>query len=121
MITMIAAFLADGYKFGHAPMFPEGTEYAYSNFTPRSNKYAPKGCDKVVVFGTTFAMKQIHWAFEQSFFKIPKEHVISQIRDILTPYFGMDYDTTPFEKLHDLGYLPIRVKALTEGGHNCPQ
>ena len=115
MIAMIAAFLADGYKFGHAPMFPEGTEYAYSNFTPRSNKYAPKGCDEVMVFGTTYAMRQIHWAFEQSFFKIPKEHVIFQIRDVLTPYFGMDYDTTPFEKLHDLGYLPIRVKALEEG------
>jgi nicotinamide phosphoribosyltransferase len=115
MMNMIAAFLVDGYKLNHWEMFPEGTEYAYSNFTPRSNKYAPKGCDEVMVFGTTYAMRQIHWAFEQSFFKIPKEHVISQIRDVLTPYFGMDYDITPFEKLHDLGYLPIRVKALEEG------
>lgn len=115
MINMIAAFLVDGYKLNHWEMFPERTEYAYSNFTPRSNKYAPKGCDEVVVFGTTYAMKKIHRAFEQSFFDIPKKHVISQLKEILTPYFGMEYDTTPFEKLHDLGYLPIRVKALPEG------
>jgi nicotinamide phosphoribosyltransferase len=30
-------------------------------------------------------------------------------------YLGMDYDVTHFEKLHDLGYLPIAVKALPEG------
>jgi len=119
MIAMIAAFLADGYKFGHAPMFPVGTEYAYSNFTPRSNKYAPKGCDEVVVFGTTYAMKQIHNAFKHSFFDIPKSLVLDQIEEVLTPYFGMPYDSTPFAKLHDLGYLPIRVKALPEGSL-CP-
>lgn len=115
MIALIAAFLADGYKYGHAPMFPENTEYCYSNFTPRSNRYAPKGCDEVVVFGTTYAMKKIHRAFGQSFFDIHKKHVVSQLKEILTPYFGMEYDTTPFEKLHDLGYLPIRVKSLSEG------
>ena len=27
----------------------------------------------------------------------------------------MDYDVTHFEKLHDLGYLPIEVKAISEG------
>ena len=30
-------------------------------------------------------------------------------------YLGMDYDVTHFEKLHDLGYLPIEVKAISEG------
>lgn len=112
---MIAAFLADGYKFGHAPMFPKGTEYAYSNFTPRSNKYAPKGCDEVVVFGTTMAMQKLDDSFQKEFFKLDKDYVIAQIKGELSMYFGMDYDTTPFEKLHDLGYLPIKVKALREG------
>ena len=30
-------------------------------------------------------------------------------------YLNTDYDVTHFEKLHDLGYLPIRVKSLPEG------
>jgi nicotinamide phosphoribosyltransferase len=30
-------------------------------------------------------------------------------------YLGMDYDVSHFEKLHDLGYLPINVKSLPEG------
>ena len=43
--------LTDGYKTGHHQQYPKGTTLVYSNFTPRSNKYAPKGCDKVVSFG----------------------------------------------------------------------
>jgi nicotinamide phosphoribosyltransferase len=30
-------------------------------------------------------------------------------------YLGTDYDVTHFEKLHDLGYLPIHVKGIEEG------
>jgi nicotinamide phosphoribosyltransferase len=30
-------------------------------------------------------------------------------------YLNTDYDVTHFEKLHDLGYLPIHVKSLPEG------
>jgi nicotinamide phosphoribosyltransferase len=33
----------------------------------------------------------------------------------LSLYLGTDYDVTHFEKLHDLGYLPITVKAIEEG------
>jgi nicotinamide phosphoribosyltransferase len=37
------------------------------------------------------------------------------MKEELTMYLGMDYDVTHFEKLHDLGYLPIEVKAISEG------
>jgi nicotinamide phosphoribosyltransferase len=43
--------LTDGYKTGHHKQYPDGTTLVYSNFTPRSNKYAPKGCENVVSFG----------------------------------------------------------------------
>ena len=96
-------------------MYPEGTTLVYSNFTPRSNKYAPKGCDHVVSFGQQMVMQQIHEAFQKDFFSQPKEVVCGQMREELSMYLGMDYDVTHFEKLHDLGYLPIIVKALPEG------
>jgi len=107
--------LTDGYKTGHHQQYPKGTTMVYSNFTPRSNKHAPKGCDKVVSFGQQMVMKQIHEAFHNEFFSKPKDVVISEIKEELSLYLGTDYDVSHFEKLHDLGYLPIAVRAIPEG------
>jgi nicotinamide phosphoribosyltransferase len=107
--------LTDGYKTGHHQQYPEGTQFVYSNFTPRSNRYAPEGCDKVVSFGQQMVMKQIHDAFQKDFFERPKEQVINEIKEELSMYLNTDYDVSHFEALHDLGYLPIEVKALPEG------
>ena len=108
-------FLTDGYKTGHHQQYPKGTSLVYSNFTPRSNKHAPKGCDHVVSFGQQMVMTQIHEAFQRDFFSQPKDVVCGQMKEELTLYLGTDYDVTHFEKLHDLGYLPISVKAIPEG------
>ncbi len=107
--------LTDGYKTGHHQQYPEGTTLVYSNFTPRSNKYAPRGCDEVVVFGTQMVMMQLHEAFQREFFAKPKEWVCHELKTELSMYLNTDYDVTHFEKLHDLGYLPIHVKSLPEG------
>ena len=107
--------LTDGYKTGHHQQYPKGTTLVYSNFTPRSNKYAPKGCDQVVSFGQQMVMKQIHEAFEKEFFHQPKEHVCGEMKRELSMYLNTDYDVSHFEALWDLQYLPITVKALPEG------
>jgi len=107
--------MTDGYKTGHHQQYPKGTTLVYSNFTPRSNKYAPKGCDKVVSFGQQMIMKQIHEAFRDEFFSRPKDEVCGEMKSELSLYLNTDYDVTHFEKLHDLGYLPIAVKAIEEG------
>lgn len=106
-------------------MFPKGTTKVYSGFTPRSNKYAPKGCEEVVVFGTQMMVKQLHEHFAENFFKTKKrisqnlnqlkEEVIGEIRYELSLYLGQPYDTSDFEKLWNLGYLPIEIKSLEEG------
>jgi nicotinamide phosphoribosyltransferase len=108
-------FLTDGYKCGHHMQYPKGTTLVYSNFTPRSNKYAPNGCDRLVSFGQQMVMKQIHEAFENEFFSKPKDEVCGEMKLELSMYLGADYDVSHFEALHDLGYLPIAVKALPEG------
>jgi nicotinamide phosphoribosyltransferase len=107
--------LTDGYKTGHHQQYPKGTTLVYSNFTPRSNKYAPKGCNEVVVFGTQLVMQQIHEAFKKDFFSRSKEEVCGEMKKELSMYLGTDYDVSHFEALHDLGCLPICVKALPEG------
>lgn len=108
-------FLTDGYKTGHHQQYPKGTTLVYSNFTPRSNKYAPKGCDKVVSFGQQLIMKQLHNTFENEFFSRPKEEVCGEMKRELSLYLNTDYDVSHFEALHDLGYLPISVKIIEEG------
>ena len=107
--------LTDGYKTGHHQQYPKGTTLVYSNFTPRSNKYAPKGCDQIVSFGQQMVVQQIHEAFQKEFFDRPKEEVCGEMRTELSMYLGTNYDVSHFEALHDLGYLPIAVKALPEG------
>ena len=112
---MNSLMLTDGYKTGHHQQYPKGTEEVYSNWTPRSNKYAPKGCDKVVSFGQQFVFKWLHNHFNDNFFSKPKEEVCSELKTELSLYLGTNYDVTHFEELHDLQYLPIKVKSLPEG------
>lgn len=116
MINSLNPFLAtDGYKTGHHLMYPKKTTLVYSNFTHRSAKYAPAGIDHVVSFGQQMVIKQIHDLFEYGFFKRPKEEVVNEVRTELSMYLNAPYDVTHIEALHDLGYLPIKVKILPEG------
>ena len=108
-------FLTDGYKTGHHQQYPKGTTLVYSNFTPRSNKYAPEGCDQLVSFGQQMVIKQIHEAFDKEFFSKPKDEVCGEMKNELSMYLNTDYDVSHFEALHDLGYLPIAVKSIEEG------
>lgn len=109
-------FLADGYKIGHHDMYQESIEKVYSNFTPRSNKYAPKGNNgKVLNFGQQYVIKYIVEHFEENFFKQPKEQVISEIKQNFSAYLGIEYNTKHIEDLWDLGYLPLEIRSLDEG------
>ncbi len=108
-------FLAtDGYKTGHHLMYPKGTTLVYSNFTPRSNKHA-NGIEKIVSFGQQMVMKQIHDMFDKEFFSQPKASAVVEIREAYTKYLGAPYNIDHIVALHDLGYLPIKVKSLPEG------
>ena len=60
-------------------------------------------------------MRQIHEAFQNEFFSKPKDEVCGEMKRELSLYLGTDYDVSHFEALHDLGYLPINVKAIEEG------
>ena len=110
-----ALMLVDGYKSGHAPMYPNGMTKLVTNCTPRSNKRAPKGCVKVVSFGQTYVMKFIDDQFRNNFFNRPKSEVCGEMKHEMSLYLGVNYDVTRFEELHDLGYLPIELRIIEEG------
>lgn len=112
---MNGLLLTDGYKTGHHQQYPKGTEEVYSNWTARSNKYAPKGCDKVVSFGQQYVINWLHTYFQDNFFSKDKTTICNEIKEELSLYLNTDYDVSHYEKLHDLQYLPIKIKSLEEG------
>ena len=136
MVQTNSAFLTDSYKLAHHDQYPDGTTLVFSNFTPRTNKYASeatKSLDSVLVFGIQLTLMKIKDHFDQNFFfkkerkdisdnvwgaselsKL-KDKAINPIKEEIELFLGMKYDTTHFEKLWDLGYLPLEIRALDEG------
>lgn len=97
----------DYYKTEHFNMYPKGTTKIYSNFTPRKSRVS--GVDSVVFFGLQALLIRLNKEFNDNFFfknfseieKELKRHIPTKISHI--------------KSLHELGYLPLRIKALKEG------
>ncbi len=110
----------DFYKADHRRQYPEGTEFVYSNFTPRSSRLAPvlKGFEnRVVCFGLQGFIKDfLIDTWNENFFQRPKEEVIAEYTRRMDSSLGLGaIPVDHINDLHDLGYLPIRIKALPEG------
>ncbi len=110
----------DFYKADHRRQYPEKTEYVYSNFTPRSSRLAhllEDFDDRVVFIGLQAYIKRIlinQWNNE--FFGKPKAEVIAKYKKRMDSSLGENsIGTEHIEALHDLGYLPLKIKALAEG------
>lgn len=107
-------YLVDGYKISHKKMLAPGTTRLYGTWIPRKVKYIPEGIDKVVSFGQQLVWKWLHDQFEEHFFEKDWHELKGFVQD-MTDYLGLPYDGEHFKKLHNVGYLPMRVKALPEG------
>lgn len=110
----------DFYKADHRRQYPVGTEYVYANFTPRSSRLAkmlPDFDDKIVFFGLQGFIK--HFLIEtwnEGFFNQPKAKVIAAYKRRMDNALGEGaVPVEHIEALHDLGYLPLKIKALPEG------
>jgi len=100
-------------------MLAPGTTKLYGTWIPRSTKHAPKGVSKIVSFGQQLAVRWLHDEFTENFFALSKDAATKFGKD-MSMYLGMEFDASHFEALHDLGYLPIRVKSLPEGIETNP-
>ncbi len=109
----------DFYKTDHRRQYPEGTTEVYSNLTPRGTRI--QGINEVVVFGIQYFIKEILIKrFNEGFFNVPKEEVVAKYKRRLDNALGPDtVSMEHIRALHDLGYLPVRIKALAEGT-KCP-
>jgi len=103
----------DGYKLSHRVQYPIGTTKVYSNWTPRKSRI--QGVENIVNFGTQYVMKKIVEDFEKHFFSQQKDYVCNHYKKVVESYLGCEYDIEHIEELHDLGYLPLEIKAIGEG------
>lgn len=111
---MNSLLLTDGYKTGHIFQYPPGTQYVYSNWTPRKSRI--KGINHVVNFGLQYFIKKyLIEDFHDNFFNKPRS-VIYEYKRVMDIYLGKDsLDIKHIEQLWELGYLPLEIKSLPEG------
>ncbi len=107
--------LIDFYKADHRRQYPEGTELVYSNFTPR--KFRDDTAQELVFFGLQYFIKEyLIKQWNEGFFNLPKEKVIADYKRRMDNALGKDsIPTDHIAELHDLGYLPLIIKAVPEG------
>lgn len=115
MNSLPTTVLCDFYKIAHRAMYPTGTEVVYSTWTPRASRM--KGIDKVVAFGMqAFIKTYLINFFDTNFFARQKEEIVAEYKRVIKFTLGdQNPSTKHIEELHDLGYLPLSVKALPEG------
>ena len=117
-MKMNALTAIDFYKSSHGKQYPEGTEYVYSNFTPRTGKYSnAPSINGVVNFGLQGFIK---WflidMWNDTFFSKPLDEVITKYKRRMDNALGKNaVDMDHIVKLHKLGYMPVKIKALPEG------
>lgn len=89
-------------------MYPEGTTYINSNLTPRKSKLP--GVNSIVFFGLQhFIIKYLLQKFTNNFFNVPWEQVEEEYK------YAINTDTKHIKALHDLGYMPLIIRAVPEG------
>lgn len=114
--------LQDFYKLSHVTFYKDVTG-TYATFTPRTSHR--QGIDKMVVFGIQAFLKNVNDYFSTKFFNLTEDDAVnrfikfnSSTGNVVSQIFVDKVRT-----LHQLGYLPIKIKALREGSvisHNVP-
>ncbi len=112
-------FYSDGYKVGHKRMLAVGTDFLYGTEIPRSLKHGPKGVKKIVSAGQQLTMRWLHDEFKEHFFALTEDEAMKFGADMAL-YLMQPYNAEHFRALYQLGYLPMKVKALPEGIETNP-
>ena len=115
MLKIFPELAIDWYKNAHRPAYPKGTQNTVSTWTARATKI--KGINEVVVAGNQmFCQGVLIELWDEMFFKQPKHEVVARFERYVKNCL---FDNKPFSEhiaaLHDVGYLPIEIKALPEG------
>jgi nicotinamide phosphoribosyltransferase len=119
-MTQFASGQMDVYKSFHRGAYNPQVVEVYANYINRSGKYSnvPQGIipEGVVHVGLQYIIiSHLINEWNDTFFNIDKDIAVGQHKRILSAMLGYQVDVSHLEQLHDLGYLPIEIKALPEG------
>lgn len=106
--------LLDFYKTTHHEQYPKNLTKIVSYYTPRMTRIDD---NELTMFGLqAFIIEYLIDSFNNNFFNRPKDEVLYEYKRILDNTLGRNIvDYGKIEKLHDLQYLPIEIKAIPEG------
>ena len=107
--------MTDFYKTIHHLAYIPKLDYLVSYWTPRMTRI--EGVDKVVSFGQQAMVKEyLINLFNDNFFNRDWEEVKAEYEELISNTMTVQAsDTSEMKRLHDLGYLPIRIKSVAEG------
>lgn len=108
---------SDFYKQVHWNQYPKDVTKIVSYFTPRMSRLSQIGENKLVMFGLQAFIKEfLIEDFNDNFFARPKDEIMLEYRHIMDNTLGAGlYGAERVAALHDLGYLPLEIKAIPEG------
>lgn len=117
MMTITAASMQkDVYKEFHSRAYHPDVSEVYANYTSRSGKLSNvENNDKVAFVGLQYFIKSYLQEEWDEFFKAEKSEAVANHKRIMSSMLGYPVNVKYLEDLHDLGYLPLRIKALPEG------
>lgn len=119
-MEIFAPFAADWYKPSHKPMYNQNTKLIFSNLTPRNDKnfahYADKNARGVIVLGLRRMVMDSMVGMWKKFFKMKREAAVKKFARMSKNALGTAAPSAEcWGELHDLGYLPVEIRALPEG------
>jgi nicotinamide phosphoribosyltransferase len=99
--------MTDVYKFGHKDQYPLDTRFVYSYEESRGSR--EDGLDYTVFFGLQYYLLK--------YLSSPVTHAdVDEYEEIAGGILGPEnINVRQFRELADLGYIPLRIKAVPEG------
>lgn len=112
----------DYYKCAHHAQYNPNITKIVSYYTPRMSRTDE---DYLIMFGLQYYIKEyLIKQFNCNFFNIDKDIAVKKYARMMKNTFSSSQaDTSRWEKLWDLQYLPLEIKAIAEGTKvpiHCP-
>lgn len=116
-MTNPATNSCDAYKSFHRKAEHPAIVRSYGNFTNRNGRLSNvKDNTAVANIGWQFVVsKHLINRWNKTFFRVDKATAVARYTVLTSAVLGRPVEAPELEALHDLGFLPIRMKALPEG------
>ena len=107
--------MSDTYKHTHPRMYPQNLTKLVSYLTPRKNM--SEAFPNMVFFGLqSFIVDYLMDGFNEQFFDKPLKYIEYEYKHYMDIQIGVENtEWNKIKALHELGYLPLEIRALPEG------